>query len=87
MPNGQFVKVEMPVGTRNALLVPRQAVRETGQLTGLFVVDSASKARFRLVKIAPYDADNSEVLSGIEPGENVLAQLEQSRSQMGQPWR
>ena len=75
IPNGQFIKVEIPAGTRNVLLVPRQAVRETGQLTGLFVVDSASKARFRLVKTVPYDAENSEVLSGIEPGENVLARL------------
>ena len=75
LPNGQFIKVEIPVGTRNAILVPRQAVRETGQLTGLFVVDSASKARFRLVKTVPYDAETSEVLSGIEPGENVLARL------------
>jgi membrane fusion protein, multidrug efflux system len=75
IPNGQFLKVEIPVGTRNAILVPRQAVRETGQLTGLFVVDSASKARFRLVKTIPYDAENSEILSGVEPGENVLARL------------
>ena len=75
LPNGQFIKVEIPVGTRNVILVPRQAVRETGQLTGLFVVDSASKARFRLVKTVPYDAENSEVLSGIEPGENILARL------------
>jgi multidrug efflux pump subunit AcrA (membrane-fusion protein) len=73
--NGQFVKVEVPVGTRNALLVPQGAIRETGQLTGLFVVESASKARFRLVKIAPYDAGRSEVLSGVEPGESVIAEL------------
>lgn len=75
IPNGQFVKVDIPVGTRNVLLVPRQAVRETGQLTGVFVVDNKSTARFRLVKTLPYDADNSEVLSGIEPGEKVLARL------------
>ncbi len=75
IPNGQFVRVDIPTGTRNALLVPRQAVRETGQLAGLFVVDAASKARFRLVKTVPYDAENFEVLSGVEPGENVLIRL------------
>lgn len=73
--NGQFVRVQVPVGTRNALLVPRTAVRETGQLTGLFVVDQASRARFRLAKVIAYDAESAEVLSGLEPGETVLARL------------
>ncbi len=72
---GQFVKVEIPVGTRNAILVPSQAVRETGQLTGLFVVDAASKARFRLIKATPYAANRIEVLSGVDPGEKIIADL------------
>jgi len=75
LPNGQFVKVGIPVGSRNALLVPSRAVRETGQLTGIFVADASAKARFRLVKISPFDADRVEVLSGIEPGESIIADL------------
>jgi membrane fusion protein, multidrug efflux system len=73
--NGQFVTVDIPVGKRNVLLVPLSAIRETGQLTGLFLTDSASKARFRLVKCAPYDATHSEILSGVEPGEKIIAHL------------
>ena len=73
--SGQFVTVDIPVGKRNALLAPNTSIRRTGQLTGLFVVDGASNARFRLVKSAPYDAARSEILSGIEPGERVLAEL------------
>jgi multidrug efflux pump subunit AcrA (membrane-fusion protein) len=75
LPNGQFVKVEIPAGTRNALLVPRQAIRTTGQLLGLFVVDSNSTARFRLAKAVPYDADRSEILSGVESGEIIITPL------------
>ncbi len=75
LPNGQFIRVEVPTGTRQAIVVPRSAVRESGQLTGLFVVDSESKARFRLIKIASYDAERIEVLSGIQPGEKILAGL------------
>jgi membrane fusion protein, multidrug efflux system len=75
MPSGQFVKVELPFGTRDALLVPCAAIRQTGQLTGMFVVDSSAKARFRLVKVAPYDADKVEVFSGISPGEKIISQL------------
>jgi multidrug resistance efflux pump len=73
--NGQFVKVEIPAGMRNALLVPRRAIRETGQLTGIFVADTSAKARFRLVKISPFDADRVEVLAGLEPGESIIADL------------
>jgi multidrug efflux pump subunit AcrA (membrane-fusion protein) len=78
LPNGLFVRVDVPDGTRDALLVPRAAVRETGQLTGLFVVDGSSKARFRLIKCASYDAERLEVLSGVEPGESIVSPLNDS---------
>jgi multidrug efflux pump subunit AcrA (membrane-fusion protein) len=73
--SGSFVKVGIPAGTRQALLVPIQAVRESGQLTGVFVVDGSGKARFRLVKTAPFDAQKVELLAGIEPGERIIAKL------------
>ncbi len=70
---GDFVKVAIPASTRQALMVPEEAVRETGQLAGVFVVDSSSRARFRLVRTAPADAGRLELLSGVEPGEKVVA--------------
>ena len=72
-PTGSYARVEVPTGIRNVLLVPAKAVSETGQLTGVFVVDSGSKARFRLVKVAPFDAEHVELLSGLEPGEKVVS--------------
>jgi multidrug efflux pump subunit AcrA (membrane-fusion protein) len=73
--SGTFVKVEIPAGTRQALLVPIQALREAGQLTGVFVADGSAKARFRLVKATAYDPDRVELLAGIEPGERIIAKL------------
>ena len=73
--SGTFVKVEISVGTRQALLVPVQALREAGQLTGVFVADGSAKARFRLVKATAYDPDRVELLAGIEPGERIIAKL------------
>ncbi len=69
---GSFARVDVPAGTRNAMLLPRQAVRESGQLSGVFVVDGGSLARYRLVKTTGYDAVRVEVLSGIQPGEKVV---------------
>ena len=70
--HGQYVKAEVPVGTREALLVGGESIRTSGQLKGLFVVEGGNTARFRLVKTAPYDADRMEILSGVEPGENII---------------
>ncbi len=72
--SGSFARVLIPTGERQTMLLPRSAIRESGQLTGIFVVDSGSKARFRLVKIAPFDPARVEVLAGIEPGERVIAE-------------
>jgi len=72
-PSGSFVLVRVPVGERRVLLAPRTALRETGQLTGLFVADASATARLRLVKAQPYDAERIQVLSGIEAGERILA--------------
>lgn len=69
---GTFVRVEIPAGSRRALLVPRAALRETGQLAGVFVVDSSARAQYRLVKAEPYDAARLELIAGIEPGERVI---------------
>jgi multidrug efflux pump subunit AcrA (membrane-fusion protein) len=71
-PTGSYARVLVPTGSRNALLVPQKAVRETGQLTGVFVVDSGARARFRLVKVTPFDSDLVELLSGVEPGEKIV---------------
>ncbi|NWG14239.1 MAG: efflux RND transporter periplasmic adaptor subunit [Acidobacteria bacterium] len=70
--SGSFARVLIPMGERQALLLPRSAVRETGQLTGIFIADSASTARFRLVRTAPFDDERVEVLSGLEAGERVV---------------
>jgi membrane fusion protein, multidrug efflux system len=69
---GQYATVDVPAGERRALLVPRDSMRESGQLTTVFVVDGSSRAQLRLIKVAPFDAQRVEVLSGIEPGEKIV---------------
>jgi multidrug efflux pump subunit AcrA (membrane-fusion protein) len=73
--SGTFVKVEIPAGSRQALLIPVGALRESGQLTGVFIADGSAKARFRLVKTTAYDPERAELLAGVEPGERIIAKL------------
>jgi len=58
--------------TRNALLVPVQALRELapGQ-NAVFVVQADGKLELRLVQVGLKDYVNAEVLSGVNPGEVV----------------
>lgn len=72
---GSFAEVMIPAGKREALLVPARVIRENGQLTGVFVADSSAKARFRLIKSIPFDAERVEVVTGLEPGERIVAGL------------
>jgi HlyD family secretion protein len=74
-PTGDYAKVVVPAGSRNALLIPQQTIRETGQLTGVFVVDGSSTARFRLVKAVPYDSERMELLAGVEAGDRIVTSL------------
>jgi multidrug efflux pump subunit AcrA (membrane-fusion protein) len=59
-------------GRKQAMLVPRKAVVERGQLAGVFVVDDASVARLRLVKTGKSYGENVEALSGLSDGERIV---------------
>lgn len=72
IPVGGYVRIQVPAGERSAVLVPRSALVETGQITGVFVVDARRIARYRLVKVIPYDKERLEILSGLSEGEEIL---------------
>jgi len=70
--NGYYCKVAIPVGKKQALLVPRKAVVEKGQLTGLYVVDGNSVIAYRLIRAGKLYGERVEVLSGLNPGDQVI---------------
>ena len=72
LPSGSFLRVEIPAGERQTLLIPRASIRESGQLTAIFCVEAGSIARLRLVKVSPFDAEKLEVQAGLERGEKYL---------------
>jgi hypothetical protein len=68
---GLFGRVRFASGTRQAIQVPRTALRTRGGLTGVFVVENGRSA-FRLVTTADGPGDSVEVLSGLEPGDQLI---------------
>lgn len=70
--SGLYGVARFASGQRQAILVPRKAVAQRGQLTGVFVVDDAGVARLRLVKTGKSYGESVEALSGLSDGERIV---------------
>jgi RND family efflux transporter MFP subunit len=72
--SGQFVRGEWTTGQRETLSLPASAVRESGQIQLVFVLDHGV-ARSRMVTLGPILAGRREVLSGLSAGDTVVTSL------------
>ena len=83
--SGMYAEVRHQTGTRSALMVPKTALIERGQLTGLYAV-SRGTARLRWVRTGTQEGRRVEVLSGLRPGETYVVDAT-PRIADGQPVR
>jgi RND family efflux transporter MFP subunit len=72
--SGLYAKVKIPLGKKEAILVPRAALVAKGQLTGVYAVDSQGIITYRLIRTGKSYADNMEVLSGLKPADRIIVQ-------------
>ena len=70
--SGLFARVRLPRGEREAILVPKEAVVERGQLTGVFAVDPRGIVTYRLVRTGKAFEGGIEVLSGLQAGDRII---------------
>lgn len=70
--SGLFARVRLPRGEREAILVPKGAVVEKGQLTGVFAVDPRGIVTYRLVRTGKTHGGGVEVLSGLQAGDRII---------------
>ncbi len=68
---GLFLRARRQATAGSALLIPRNALVQRGQLIGIYVVD-AKILHFRLVKIGQQLGDKVEILSGLSAGETIV---------------
>jgi len=71
--SGLFGRAGFSRGTRSALMIPKSAVVERGQMQAVFALDAGSIATLRYVTIGAAHGQQVEVLSGLESGERVVA--------------
>jgi RND family efflux transporter MFP subunit len=69
---GMFARVKLETGRREGVLVPRAALVERGQLTGVFTVDADGTARLRWVRTGEAAGDAVEIVSGLDGGETIV---------------
>lgn len=71
--SGLFGRAYFPRGERSALLIPRVAMVQRGQLQGIYVLDSNHVAGLRYVTLGKPAAEKIEVLAGLQAGETLVS--------------
>ncbi len=71
--SGLFGRAQFTRGERAALLIPRDAVVERGQLQGIYVLDQNRIAGLRYITLGRPAAGQVEVLAGLQAGEMLVA--------------
>jgi RND family efflux transporter MFP subunit len=71
--SGFFGRAQFPRGERSALLIPRSAIIERGQLQGIYVLDQSKIAGLRYITIGKPADGKVEVLAGLQAGEMLIA--------------
>ena len=71
--SGMFGRARFASDDKQAITVPATAVFQRGQLTGVYVIGDGGVARLRLITIGRHYGSDIEVLSGLEPGERIVA--------------
>ena len=71
--SGLFGRAQFSRGEQQALLIPRSAVVQRGQLQGVFVLDQNKVAKLRYVSLGKSSGSEIQVLSGLQGGECLVA--------------
>jgi RND family efflux transporter MFP subunit len=70
--SGLYVRVRIPVGKKEVLLIPPGSIIRKGQLTGVYVVDAKGVITYRLIREGLKSVQGTEVLSGLHPHERII---------------
>lgn len=71
--SGLFGRAQLVRGYRQSLTIPQNAVLRRGQLSEVYVVGDDQVASVRYVTLGAAAGDQVEVLSGLNPGERLVA--------------
>jgi membrane fusion protein (multidrug efflux system) len=70
---GMYGKAIFSIGRRDALLVPKSAIVDMSGISGVYVVSPAGTAVFQMIQPGDVHGNEVEVVSGLRPGDRVIA--------------
>ena len=70
--SGLFARASIQYDTREAILVPQDAIVQKGQLTGVYTVEDRGIVNYRLVRVGSSFMGGTEILSGLKIGDIVI---------------
>jgi multidrug efflux system membrane fusion protein len=76
--SGAYALVSIPVGKQQAIVVPAEAIHNRAGITGVFVVDEAGRAQFRMVTLGKELPKGRVVLSGLFPDDQVIVAAQEA---------
>jgi RND family efflux transporter MFP subunit len=68
---GMFGRVRVPLGELQSLEIPQSAIRDVGQVSTV-TVSTDGRTETRAVRLGQHRGDNVEVLSGLQPGDQLV---------------
>jgi len=71
--SGLFGRARFPKGQRDAVVVPRTAVMDRGQMQGVYIVAPDGAVTLRFITLGKPLGEQVEVLSGLNGGERLVA--------------
>jgi len=68
---GMYAQTGFHVGTRQALVIPKATIVSRSGLDGVYLLDEASVAQYRLLRLGMEQGDQVEVLAGLREGDLI----------------
>jgi RND family efflux transporter MFP subunit len=72
--SGLYATLRIPLGKKEALVIPETAIVEKGQLTGVYAVDEKGIISYRLIRTGKRYDHGVEILSGINPKDRIITE-------------
>lgn len=70
---GMTVKAAFAIGSSEQIRLPIRALVQRGEVTAVYVVDATQRVALRQIRLGHRDADQVEVLTGLDVGERYAA--------------